>query len=142
MTTPRNEAGGLVMSKPSKPADPQQLLREVTQGNLLLMESTFLELVSNIRALDRSNGELEEALIEDPGDVDFLLAVKENKYIILRKREELLRLVVDMKRMGADMDVPDDIRDMKLDMTPKQETDDVAPPSEEQEEEAEAGVYL
>lgn len=118
----------------------QQSIQEVSQGNPLLMEATFLELVSSIRALHRSNGELEEALNHNPNDVDFLLAVKENKYIILRKREEILRLVVDMKRMGANTDVPDDIRDMKIDMTPKQQPNTAPPPSSSEEQEA--GVYL
>jgi hypothetical protein len=139
MTTPRNQAASLVMPKP----DPES--QEAPQGNPLLMEATFLELVSSIRALHRSNGELEEALKKDPDDLDFSLAVKENKYIILRKREETLQLVVDMRRMGASIDVPEDILDMKLDMTPTQQpnTPSPLPPLEETPlEEEQAGVYL
>ena len=60
----------------------QQQLMEVTQGNLLLMEATFLELVSNIRALAKSNRDLDEALIADPDDLDFLQALKENRHFI------------------------------------------------------------
>ena len=112
------------------------------------MEATYLELVSNTRALYESNQQLEEALKEDPDDIDFRQAIKENKYIILRKRDQIVRLVVDMKRMGANIDVPDDIRDMKLDLTePPQEgrtaemgtitETDTATPADEGE-----GVYL
>mmetsp|Transcript_20148 Transcript_20148/g.49417 ORF Transcript_20148/g.49417 Transcript_20148/m.49417 type:complete len:148 (-) Transcript_20148:272-715(-) len=94
----------------------QQQLMEVTQGNLLLMEATFLELVSNIRALTQSNQDLEEALVAEPNDLDFSQALKENKYIILKKRQQLLNLVTDMKRMGANIDIPSDIQQMNLDL--------------------------
>lgn len=90
-----------------------------TTGNLLLMEARFTELISNIRALANSNKELEEALVDTPGDLDFLQAIRENKVIIQRKREQTLQLVVDMRRGGAKIDVPDDIRDMSVDFTPK-----------------------
>eukprot|EP00980_Cylindrotheca_fusiformis_P014427 scaffold3844_cov105-Cylindrotheca_fusiformis.AAC.3 len=139
MTTPRNQAGSLVMSKP-EPKE-QSLREEATQGNLLLMEAAYLELVSSIRALYKSNEALEEALKENPHDLDFLQAVKENKYVLLRKREETLRLVVDMKRMGADIDVPDDIQKMSIDVTPKEEEANTATTPLASVEE-EVGVYL
>jgi hypothetical protein len=90
-------------------------------SNPQLMEAQFLQLVSSLRALASSNLQLLEALLETPDDVDFLLAVKENKYLILTKRSLLVHLVTDMKRMSIDMDVPDDIRDMAV-VVPEQET--------------------
>jgi hypothetical protein len=81
-------------------------------GNPQLMEAQFLQLVSSIRALASSNLQLREALLETPHDVDFQSAIKENKYLILKKRSLLVNLVTDMKRMAVDIDVPDDIRDM------------------------------
>ncbi|CAJ1936027.1 unnamed protein product [Cylindrotheca closterium] len=89
---------------------------EVAQGNLLLMEATYLELVSNIRALVQSNQDLEEALTAEPNDLDFQQAVKENTYIVLKKREQLVNLVTDMRRMGGNIDIPPDIQQMNLDL--------------------------
>mmetsp|Transcript_8207 Transcript_8207/g.10718 ORF Transcript_8207/g.10718 Transcript_8207/m.10718 type:complete len:146 (+) Transcript_8207:102-539(+) len=80
-------------------------------GNPQLMEAQFLQLVSSIRALASSNQQLREALLEED-DVDFHSAIKENKYLILKKRSLLVNLVTDMKRMSVNIDVPDDIRDM------------------------------
>jgi hypothetical protein len=80
-------------------------------SNPQLMEAQFLQLVSSIRALASSNLQLREALLEED-DADFHSAIKENKYLILKKRSLLVNLVTDMKRMSIDMDVPDDIRDM------------------------------
>ena len=80
-------------------------------GNPQLMEAQFLQLVSSIRALASSNLQLREALLEED-DVDFHSAIKENKYLILKKRSLLVNLVTDMKRMSVNIDVPDDIRDM------------------------------
>jgi predicted ATPase with chaperone activity len=121
-TTPKSQAGNLILEKASEQSSPQ-IHQVVRHGNSLLMEAQFLELVSNIRALHISNRDLKEALKEDPNDLDFLQALKENKYIILRKREEVLRLVFDMKRAGANIDVPDDIIAMKIDL-PKDEAND------------------
>lgn len=95
------------------------LMDDSTTGNLLLMEARFTELISNIRALANSNKELEEALVDTPGDLDFIQAIRENKVIIQRKREQTLQLVVDMRRGGAKIDVADDIRGMSVDITPK-----------------------
>jgi hypothetical protein len=44
-------------------------------GNVMLMEARLLELYSSLRALHRSNTNLEEALEETPGDADFLIAI-------------------------------------------------------------------
>eukprot|EP00546_Thalassionema_frauenfeldii_P018512 CAMPEP_0178902202 /NCGR_PEP_ID=MMETSP0786-20121207/4474_1 /TAXON_ID=186022 /ORGANISM="Thalassionema frauenfeldii, Strain CCMP 1798" /LENGTH=133 /DNA_ID=CAMNT_0020573443 /DNA_START=107 /DNA_END=508 /DNA_ORIENTATION=- len=78
-------------------------------GNLMLMEARYQELVSSIRALIRSNKELNDALVDTPNDTDFLEAVSENRGVILKQRTMLLKLVLDMRRQGADMDVPEDI---------------------------------
>lgn len=94
----------------------QHQLLEVTQGNVLLMEATYLELISNMRALHSSNQALEEALETDPNDSDFQQALKENKYILLKKRQQTVNLVTDMKRMGVNIDVPMDIQRMQLDL--------------------------
>jgi len=103
----------------------QQQWMEVARGNLLLMEATFMEIVSNIRALVSSNQDLEEALVADPHDLDFQQALKENRYIILKKRQQLVNLVTDMKRMGANIDVPDDIQQMHLDLNGRDNVDAV-----------------
>mmetsp|Transcript_2190 Transcript_2190/g.3255 ORF Transcript_2190/g.3255 Transcript_2190/m.3255 type:complete len:137 (+) Transcript_2190:143-553(+) len=78
-------------------------------GNLMLMEARSQQLLSSIRALIRSNKDLNDALIETPNDSDFLDAFSENHVIILKQRTALLNLVIDMKRQGADIDVPEDI---------------------------------
>lgn len=81
-------------------------------GNLQLMEARFLELSSNIRALNNSNQQLKEEL-EEADDPDFRMAIDENAKVIRKKRREILDVVVDMKRMGANIDVPDDIQTMQ-----------------------------
>ena len=85
-------------------------------GNVQLMEARFLELSSSIRALYKSNQDLEEALQESPGDADFIEAILENQGIIVRKRKELVRIVKGMQEMGANVDVPDDIQTMDVTM--------------------------
>ena len=84
-------------------------------GNLMLMEARFLQLVSSIRALVKSNSDLQEALQEDPDDGDFLTALSENKLVIGKNRKTLLDLVMSMKRLGGKIDLPDDIRDLEVD---------------------------
>ena len=84
-------------------------------GNLMLMEARFLQLVSSIRALVKSNSDLQEALQEDPDDGDFLTALSENKLVIGKNRKTLLDLVMSMKRLGGNIDLPDDIRDLEVD---------------------------
>lgn len=85
------------------------------EGNVQLMESRFLELSSSIRALHKSNQELENALYETPGDPDFMEAVLENQGLINKQRKELRKIVKVMKNLGADLDVPHDIQVMQVD---------------------------
>jgi hypothetical protein len=87
-------------------------------GNLMLMEARFLQLVSSIRALVRSNEDLEEALKDSPEDGDFLAAISENKLVIGKNRKYLLDLVMSMKRLGGNIDLPDDIRDLNIEAWP------------------------
>ena len=79
--TPKSQAGSLVMAKPSS-SDGSSIQND---GNVLLMEARMTELVSNIRALDDSNKQLEEALVDEPNDIDFVQAIKENKELIQKK---------------------------------------------------------
>jgi hypothetical protein len=81
--------------------------------SLLLIEARYVELVSSIRALASSNQQLQEALIENPGDSDFLQAISENTTVIYKQRRQILNLVVDMKRQGSTIEVPEDIANMK-----------------------------
>ena len=85
-------------------------------GNVQLMEARFLELSSSIRALYKSNQDLEEALQESPGDADFIEAILENQGIIVRKRKELFTIVQGMQELGANVEVPDDIQTMDVTM--------------------------
>lgn len=103
------------MTTQNAPRNPQGS-SQGTNMNLMLLEATFMEIVSNIRALVRSNQDLEEALSADPKDLDFLQALKENRYIILKKRQQLMLVVTDMNRMGANIDIPSDIQDMQMDL--------------------------
>jgi hypothetical protein len=83
-------------------------------GNVQLMEARFLELSSAIRALYKSNNDLQEALQECPGDVDFTEAIHENQGIIVKQRKELMAIVQGMRDLGANADVPDDIQTMDV----------------------------
>ena len=52
-------------------------------------------------------------MLEEADDPDFRMAIDENAKVIRKKRREILDVVVDMKRMGANIDVPDDIQTMQ-----------------------------
>jgi hypothetical protein len=56
----------------------------------LLLRAMIEELTNQINALERSQRELADALVEEPDDADFLVAVQENEVILARKREELV----------------------------------------------------
>jgi hypothetical protein len=79
-------------------------------GNVQLMEARFLELSSSIRALYRSNADLEDALVESPGDEDVLEAIAENKALITKQKKELTDVVQSMKNLGSNVEIPDDIQ--------------------------------
>ena len=78
------------------------------------MEATLTELYSSLRALTRSNKELEEALDINPGDADFIEALEENWSVMRKKRALAKELVTDLKRQGVNIDLAEDIRQMDL----------------------------
>lgn len=80
----------------------------------LLLDARLAELVHSIRALVRSNDELGAALKEHPGDRDFIIAIRENEDIIVKRREAAAELVVRLRASGIDTDLPQDILDMTV----------------------------
>ena len=80
----------------------------------LLLDAKLGELCTSIRALARSNDELREALKEQPGDRDFIVAIHENEEIIIKRREAAAELVKRLRKAGIDADLPDDILNMKM----------------------------
>lgn len=80
----------------------------------LLLDAKLAELCTSIRALARSNDELREALKEQPGDRDFIVAVHENEEIIVKRREAAAELVKRLRKAGVDADLPEDILNMKM----------------------------
>ena len=85
------------------------------EGNIQLLEARFLELTSSIRALYKSNQELQDALDDCPNDPDFIQAINENIGIIKKQQKELVKVVQGMRNLGANVDVPDDIQVMDVD---------------------------
>ncbi|KAG7340169.1 cobalamin synthesis protein CbiX [Nitzschia inconspicua] len=85
-------------------------------GNVQLMEARLLELSSSLRALYRSNRDLEDALLEAPNDRDFMEAISENKALMTKQKKELTQVVRSMKNLGANVEVPDDIQVMDIDI--------------------------
>lgn len=80
----------------------------------LLLDAKLGELCTSIRALARSNDELREALKEQPGDRDFIVAIHENEEIIIKRRETAAELVKRLRKAGIDADLPEDILNMKM----------------------------
>ena len=80
----------------------------------LLLDAKLAELCTSIRALSRSNDELREALKEQPGDRDFIVAIHENEEIIIKRRETAAELVKRLRKAGIDADLPEDILNMKM----------------------------
>ena len=110
----RDQAGSLVMPRPpSKTATTaaSNAKNEVAEcgGNVLLLEARLCEITSSIRALLRSNEDLDEALRDAPNDPDFLQAVEENKIAIRRQGRVAESLVNEMKTKGAKVDLEEDI---------------------------------
>jgi predicted nuclease with TOPRIM domain len=97
------------------------------------MEARLTELYSSLRALLRSNQQLEEALSHTPGDADFIEALEENWSVMRNQRALAVELVTDMKRQGVNIDIAEDICKMSF------------PAKKEQEQHptvTETGVYL
>ena len=78
--------------------------------NAQLMEARICQLISSLRALVRSNKELEAALLEEPEDYDFISAVKENQNVIHKQLQLIMTLANKMKQVGIhNYQLPDDI---------------------------------
>ena len=100
-------AGSMVVEKPAPG-------RRTDGGNVHLMEARLIELYSSLRALWRSNKDLKEALVVDPGDKDFQEAIEENWSAMRKQRELAMELVAEMKVRGVNVDLPDDICEMDI----------------------------
>lgn len=97
----------------------------------LLLDAKLGELCTSIRALARSNDELREALKEQPGDRDFIVAIHENEEIIIKRREAAAELVKRLRKAGIDADLPDDILNMKMEWKGSIGSDEVEGAQEE-----------
>lgn len=129
-----SEADSAVLEKPTAE-------RRTDGGNLQLMEARLTELYSSLRALYRSNADLQEALADDPTDRDFLIAIEENWEVMRNQRALAIELVSEMKQKGANIDLPEDICEMDIpahNKTTKHEDEQPDP----QPNAAEAGLYL
>eukprot|EP00957_Ditylum_brightwellii_P029590 2236150-Ditylum_brightwellii.AAC.1 len=88
---------------------PKQDYTGKDDGNAILMEARLCEIISSLRALIKSNTELEEALIECPGDKDFIDAISENRIVIIKKQKAATELVRELRIRGVDAEVPKDV---------------------------------
>lgn len=132
----RSRAGSLVVKKPKK----EPFEERSDGGNLQLMEAKLLELYSSIRKLHASNQELQDALEESPGDEDFIDARKENAAVIQKQRSLAMELITDMKRQGAQIDLPADIS--ALQYVESRQVEENLDDQSQQQTETETGVYL
>jgi len=110
MSRPPSTAAATTATSAEKNAE-----NEVTQcgGDVALMEARLCEIISSIRALGRSNVDLETALKDDsPEDPDFLRAVSENKLTIRRQGLVAEALVREMKAFGTNVDLDEDVRNV------------------------------
>ena len=73
------------------------------------MEARLCQITSSMRALVRSNKDLEEALETSPGDADFLQAIAENQLTIRRQGLVAVALVREMKARGCNAELEADI---------------------------------
>jgi hypothetical protein len=104
-----------------------------------------------MRALLRSNKDLEEALQSDPNDPDFLQAVAENKLALRRQGYVAGALVKELKAHGTSVELEEDIRQAilalneELTATPASEATAQAQRATQQSNHADIlsqGVYL
>uniref|UniRef100_A0A7S2UNV0 Uncharacterized protein n=1 Tax=Attheya septentrionalis TaxID=420275 RepID=A0A7S2UNV0_9STRA len=106
----RSKAGSVTLQRPDSPLDDP-----TNGGNVQLMEARLLELYSSLRALERSNQELKEALsTTNPNDKDFIQAIEENWSTMRKQRELAIDLVTSMKRQAVNIDLPKDICDLDI----------------------------
>lgn len=134
MQVNRNEAGSAVLEKPKND-------RRTDGGNLQLMEARLTQLYSSLRALYRSNSELQEALADNPMDRDFLVAVEENWETMRNQRALAMELVSEMKQRGANIDLPLDICEMDI-PAHKKKKEPSSEPQSSATTESETGIYL
>ncbi len=88
----------------------QVVVEDTSVPNAQLMEARICQLISSLRALTRSNKELEAALLEDPEDYDFISAVKENRDVIHKQLQLVMALAHKMKEVGIrNYQLPNDI---------------------------------
>jgi hypothetical protein len=109
----RSKAGSMVLENPSGTTTSAATAR-TDGGNVQLMDARLTELYSSLRALKRSNEDLKEALLSDPGDKDFIEAIEENWNVMRNQRTLAMELVSDMKARGVAIDLPKDICDMEV----------------------------
>jgi hypothetical protein len=110
----REEAGSLTLPAPTMPrlSGSEKAQKEVLEcgGNAQLMEARLCQTTSSIRALIRSNQDLEAALQSDPNDPDFLQAVAENRLALRRQYLVAVALVKALQAHGASVELEEDIR--------------------------------
>jgi len=108
------------------PASNSPSYNESYDGNIQLMEARYLELLSSLRALDRSMKEIREYIItqikendNDDNDIDcFIDAIKENAILFTKQRHELYNIINGMNNLNFKnvLDIPDDILTMDIEV--------------------------
>lgn len=122
-TVGRADAGSLTLPAPSKTisnADHTAPSQEVAAcgGNTQLMEARLCELTSSIRALLRSNTDLEDALAGgNEDDPDFLQALEENNMVVRRQGRVAVALVQELKNHGCNISLEADVQQALLDIS-------------------------
>lgn len=109
-------AGSLVLEKPSSSQKTTSQAR-TDGGNLQLMEARLMELQSSLRALYKSNEEIQQFINDnddDDNNQDFRDAIEENWTAMRNQRSLAMELVSEMKRRGVNIDLPGDICDMNI----------------------------
>jgi hypothetical protein len=112
MTSYRDEAGSKVLPTKAHPSATLQTPAEAVTacgGNPQLLSARLSELTASIRALDRSNTLLQEALKETPDDGDFMEALQENRGALRRQAPHCAALVHALQSQGANVQVDSDV---------------------------------
>ena len=151
--TRRADAGSLTLPVPvrTRLSSAENAQKEVLDcaGNTQLMEGRLCQVTSSIRALVRSNRDLEVALQSDPDDQDFLQAVAENKLVLQRQCQVAAAFVKELQSHGANVELEDDIRQIIIALN--EELISTSYPSEavdpsrgeaQHSNQSDAGVYL
>ncbi|CAB9527974.1 expressed unknown protein [Seminavis robusta] len=137
--TRREEAGSLILPAPPKTrlSATENARKEVLEcgGNAQLLEARLCQVTSSMRALLRSNSELEEALQTDPNDPDFLEAVAENRLTLRRQGHLAASLVRELQARGSNVDLEDDIEKIIIELNEEALASAAAPSSQTTTEE-------